>query len=154
MRLLLVALLAVASAACPGDDDDDDGPLFPDDYAATYQQVRDCRRSTEHDLNFIRVLADPDALGPYSDRVTPFPVGAVVLKEEYDIADATCAGPIKQWTVMAKLATDTNPEMLDWAWQRVSNLGDVLEQDTPRCAGCHELCGFPPDGYDGTCTVP
>jgi hypothetical protein len=155
MRLVLsVALVAAAlTAACDGDPAA--GPLFPDDYAATYQEVRDCRRSGgAHDVNHIRVVADPAAVGPYRDRDRPFPVGAVVLKEEYDFSDEDCSGAIVQWSVMVKLADGDAPELLDWSWQRVSNLGDVLEEDAPRCVGCHEGCGVPPDGYDGTCAVP
>jgi len=154
MRAMIPALLAAALAVGCGDDDDDP-PLFPEDYAATYQEVRDCRRSGgAHDINHIRVLADPDAVGPYSDRTAPFPPGAVVLKEEYDFGDTTCSSGLVQWSVMAKLPDGDSPDTLGWQWQRVSNLGDVLEQDTPRCIGCHEGCGVPPDGYDGTCTVP
>ena len=150
-----VPLAVVAFAIACNGDPGDDGPLFPDDYASTYQEVRDCRRSGgAHDVNHVRVLAGPAALGPYMNRTDPFPAGAIVLKEEYDFGDSTCSGEIVQWAVMMKLEPGDNPDMLDWRWQRVSKLGDVVEDDAPRCAGCHEGCGFPPDGYDGTCTVP
>lgn len=153
MRRLALAVLVVA-AAC-GDDAPENEPLFPADYAATYQEVRDCRRSGgEHEINYVRVLADPDALGPYTDRTTPFPPGAVVLKEEYDFTDSTCAGDIVQWSVMVKLDQGADPMALDWTWQRVDAERAVVDVNTAACAGCHEGCGFPPDGYDGTCTVP
>ncbi len=158
MRALIATAIAwslLGTSACDGDDPPADDVLFPEDYAATYQEVRDCRQSGgAHDINFVRVLSDPAALGPYTDRATAFPEGAIVLKEEYDFGDQTCAGPIKQWTVMVKLAAGANPDALDWQWQRVSNLRDVVEADAPRCIGCHQGCGVPPDGYDGTCTVP
>ena len=117
--------------------------------------MRDCRQSGgAHDINFIRVLADAQALAPYADRTAPFPVGAVVLKEEYEFGDSACAGPIKQWTVMVKTEPGASIDTLDWRWQRVSNLRDVVQEDAARCVGCHQGCGVAPDGYDGTCAVP
>jgi hypothetical protein len=154
---LAVALVVVSG--CPGDDGpSDDGsesePFFPDDYDASYLEVRNCRGSGDHDLNNIRILADPAARTPYEGRVVPFPVDAVVLKEEYDFGDTTCEGPIKQWTVMQKLAAESSPDTLDWSWQRVDGDRMVVEEDPPRCIGCHTGCGVAPDGYDGTCAVP
>ena len=152
MRAAVLAL-AVVAAACG-----DDGPgvaLFPDDYASTYQEVRDCRRSGgAHDINHVRVLAAPDTVAIYNDRSGPFPEGAIVLKEEYDFSDSTCAGPIVQWSVMQKRASGTSTDTLDWTWQRVDRLGNVASEDDSRCIGCHEDCGVAPDGHDGTCTVP
>lgn len=129
-------------------------PAFPANYAATYQQVRDCRKSGDHDLNFIRVLAAPDGLGPYMDRVTPFADGAILIKEEFDIGDSTCSDAIVQWTVMVKDAAAT--ELNGWRWQRVNTEREVVESDTSRCFGCHEACdGVAPNiGYDYTCTEP
>jgi hypothetical protein len=150
-------LLALLVAACPdGGDEGDAGlePEFPADYAASYVEVRNCRGSGDHDLNNIRILADPAALGPYQSRSEPFPVGAVVLKEEYDFGDLACEGPIKQWTVMRRLAAGSAPENLDWAWQRVDVKRKVFDVDAPRCVGCHTGCGVAPDGYEGTCAVP
>ena len=36
-------------------------PGFPADYAATYQEVLNFRKSADHDLDWIRVLDDPVA---------------------------------------------------------------------------------------------
>jgi hypothetical protein len=124
--------------------------VFPRDYASTYQEVRDCRRSPDHDLNYIRVLASPDAAEPYQGRVLPFPVGAVVLKEEY--ADDTCQD-LDRFTVMRKEVAGYAPESGDWSWQRVSRDHEVEPTDVDRCIGCHLLCA-PIDGYDFTCAVP
>src|SRR5690606_26741642 len=142
---------------CPGDDGNDDAgvePDFPADYAGSYVEVRDCRGSGDHDLNTIRILASPTALAPYQDRVDPFPVGSIVLKEEYDFGDITCSGPIKQWTVMRRLETGSSPDTLDWAWQRVDADRNVLDRDKPACIGCHQGCGIEPDGYEWTCAMP
>jgi len=149
MRVLAVLLLA----AC-GSDGSTEQPLFPADYAATYQQVRNCRYSIEHDLQYIRVLVSPDALTPYNGRTAPFPAGSIVLKEQYDGDDTTCAGPIVQWTVMQKLATGTDADNLDWEWQRVDAKKKITTGDIKKCTTCHKACIAPPDGYDGTCTMP
>lgn len=150
--LLLAAGLAfvLAAAGCG----DGPAPLFPEDYAETYTEVRDCRQSGDHDLHMIRVLADDVALDTYADRSAPFPAGATVIKEEYDFGDFDCTGPIVQWTVMQKLDEGESPERLDWEWQTVDADRFVTEDDPQRCANCHQGCGVPPDGFDGTCTVP
>jgi hypothetical protein len=134
-------------AACGGDPAE---PGFPADYAASYGEVRDCRASADHDLNQIRVLADPAAMAAYLARDVDFPAGAIVLKEEYDFADDTCTGPIVQWTVMVR--DPAGP--VGWRWQRVDADRDVVSEDEARCTTCHATCGVPPDGYLGTCAVP
>lgn len=152
--VLLCVVLCVLGAACGDDAMNAPDAVFPADYGDTYTEVRDCRQSGDHDLNVVRVLADPAALAAYADRTEPFPEGAVVIKEEYEFGDIDCTGPIIQWTAMEKLPVDSAPDMLDWRWQKVDADGVVVQQDGPRCAACHQGCGVPPDGYDGTCTVP
>jgi Cytochrome P460 len=125
-------------------------PDFPADYADTFLEVRGCRSSGDHELHRIKVLADPAAAAIYTSRNGRFPEAAVVLKEEYDFADTACRGPILEWTVMRRLAGDDRG---GWAWQRVSAERDVKSQDEPRCIGCHQRCGLPPEGHDGTCAV-
>ncbi|MCA9620462.1 MAG: cytochrome P460 family protein [Myxococcales bacterium] len=129
-------------------------PAFPEDYAASYVEVRDCRQSGDHDLNIIRILADPAALGPYRDRTAPFPEGAVVLKEEFEFDDVTCEGPIKQWTVMVRLADGAATDQLDWRWQRVTPTREVAAEDEARCSACHSGCTPAAGGYEWTCAVP
>lgn len=144
---LLLACLAAGCGPAPE-------PVFPANYTSTYTEVRNCRASGDHDLNNIRVLVDSAALGPYQGHTDPFPVGAVVLKAEHDFGDPTCSGPIKQWTAMRYLGKGKGPNTLDWRWQTVSAARKVVDEDVPRCIGCHTLCGKPPDGYEGTCTLP
>jgi len=143
-------LLAVVLGACG----EDPSPAFPADYAVTFDEVRDCRGSADHDLHNIRVLADALGAPAYLDRDAPFPEGAVILKEEYGFADATCEDELVQWTVMTKLADGASPGTLDWAWQRVGADRGVISEDDPRCVGCHQDCGVAPDGFAGTCAVP
>ena len=161
MLVMLVMLVMLLLPACPpggGDSDSDthadETPLFPEAYADDYVEVRDCRGSGDHDLNNIRILAGPSALKPYQDRLTPFPVDATVLKEEYDFGDMTCIGPLKQWTVMRRLPDGSSPATLDWAWQTVDSERQVQGTDDPRCINCHQGCGVAPDGYAGTCAIP
>jgi len=153
-RALLAVLAACALLACSDDDKGEDVALFPVDYAQTYQQVRNCRMSLEHGFIPIRVLAAPDALAAYQGRNAPFPEGAIVIKEEYQGGDSTCSGPPMRFTVMKKLATGSAPEALDWTWQEVDSDRASTGKDLMRCIGCHTDCGKPPEGFDGTCTVP
>ena len=130
-------------------------PVFPEDYSTTYQEVRDCRFSLDHDLQYIRVLASPDALEAYTGRTLPFPIGSILLKEQYSDSDTTCSGEILDFTVMQKLAVGAAPADLDWTWQKVKQSDFTVEdEDIKRCTSCHKDCGQPPVGYDGTCTMP
>jgi hypothetical protein len=138
------ALILAALAGCGGDGPE---PAFPADYAGDFTEVRDCRSSADHDLHRIRVLADATAMAPYLAREAPIPDGAVLLKEEYDFGDDDCSGPILEWSVMAKRDGA-------WSFQDVDADRRVVSEDDSRCVGCHELCGDPPDGFDGTCAVP
>jgi hypothetical protein len=147
----------VAALGCGDDSSEADAgpaPAFPENFLDTYTEVRNCRSSGDHDLNVIKVLADPAALGPYQNRDEPFPVGSVIIKQEHEFGDTDCSERIVGWTVMQRLPAGSDPDLLGWTWQRVDSERRVVEQDTPRCWGCHTGCGFPPDGYEGTCTVP
>ena len=129
--------------------------LFPEDYRETYTEVRDCRISGDHDLNRVRVFADPVALEAYRDRgVERIPAGGILLKEEYDFGDSDCSGPILGWTVMQRLEDGEAPADLDWSWQRTDRDRIDTGADISRCVSCHEGCGVAPDGFDGTCAIP
>lgn len=143
MRAAVVLIGLVA--ACAGDE-----PLFPADYASSYTEVRGCRRSADHDLHYIRVLADPEALAPYRDRAGEFPVGSIVLKEEYDFADGDCTGELVEWTVMQKTASAAR---LGWDWQRVAADRSIESASSTLCSNCHASC-VAPDGFDATCATP
>lgn len=128
-------------------------PLFAADFLQTFQEVRNCRPSSEHDLGRVRVYADPQALGPYTTREGAFEEGATLVKEEYDGTDPECEGPVTMWTVMQRLADGASPATLGWRWQRVSATREVMTEDDPRCAGCHTSCNAP-EGFSNTCAVP
>jgi hypothetical protein len=146
MRIAMCSLaIFLALPACTDD------PRFPSDYATTYTEVRNCRRSADHDLHYVRILADPDALVPYRDRMAPFPVGSIVLKEEYDFADGDCTGELLQWTVMQKTAS---PPRLGWDWQRVGADRSIKSDNSSLCSNCHSNCTADENGYDSTCATP
>ena len=148
------SVLTIALVACACGTGGEGGALpFPEDYAEAYAEVRDCRKSGDHDLRHIRVLAGPEAEEAYTTRAGGFPVGAVIVKEEYGFADDTCSGPIEQWTVMVRQPEGTSPDNMDWHWVRMDQDQRVTGDDLPRCAGCHSSC-VDPDGYLGTCAEP
>lgn len=149
------AILALSwLIACGDDGSEPEPPLFPANYRTSYQEVRNCRQSGDHDLNRVRILADEAAYGPYMDRDSDFPVGAVVLKEEYDFADSDCSGEIMQYTVMSRLEPGSSESMLDWRWQEVDARRRIVSENAPLCAGCHRACTAEAGGYLGTCAVP
>ncbi len=155
MRSSIAVLLVVAMTACGDDGPSSPPPLFPTNYAATYQEVRSCRLSIEHDSFYMRVLAAPDALGPYTTRTAPFPVGSILLKEHYDDNDRDCSGPVIGVTAMKKLEPGTAAETIGWEWEETDDkLVPDPDIEVNRCVRCHTDCGVAPDGYDGTCTVP
>ena len=149
---MIRAVILLAVFACGNDAADE--AMFPADYALTYTEVRDCRRSGDHDLRFIRVLVDPVALEPYRGRSLAFPDGAIVVKEEYPLDDPTCSEMPLEWTVMRKRAGAG--DQLGWDWQRVDSERSLVEQNQPSCFGCHDPCtgSGGASGYDHTCTDP
>jgi hypothetical protein len=128
-------------------------PDFPANYASSYEEVRDCRRSGDHDLNYVRILTDPEGFAAYRDREDDFPEGSIVLKEEYDFADTECSGGIQKWTAMERLPKGSAPNTLDWAWQEVDASRTVVGGEITGCVGCHRSCQGP-NGFNGTCADP
>lgn len=152
--IIAFVLLCHSLAGCGDAPEDGPGPapVFPEDYVATFQEVRDCRRSADHDLLWVRVLANAVAHGPYTNRTENFPEGSVLLKEEY--ADSACTD-LERYTAMRREAPGYDPAGGDFRWQRVSKSRKVeVDGKPPTCIGCHATCGVPPDGHDWTCTVP
>ena len=152
LAFALIGALAIATACS-----DDGGepapaePLFPADYAATFQEVRSCRRSADHDLFYVRVLASAGAASVYANRDAPFPEGSVLVKEEH--ADDACTD-LERITAMRR-EIGYAPQAGDWHWQRLSPDRAVeLDGKLATCAGCHQSCGVPPDGHDWTCAAP
>lgn len=142
---LVAALSSSCSEAAPPVE-----PAFPDDYRTSYTMVRDCRRSIEHDLVFVRVWADPTAAETYLSRDGSLPDGSVIVKEEFD--DEGCTDLIG-FTVMQR-QQGFAPASGDWRWQEVTADRTVVTDGVrAECFLCHEACE-PPEGFDWTCAVP
>ncbi len=127
-------------------------PVFGADWAKSYTQVRTCRHSIDHDLNYVTVWTNATATSSYQKHDKPFPAGSVILKPEYQ--DDKCTKPAG-FTAMRR-ETGYNPNAGDWHWQKAGADG-VVSQDgkLDRCIGCHRNnCNDgPPDGYDWTCSA-
>ena len=148
---LLCALAALAGCA---DDDASEptrpDPIFPADFGATWQEARTCRFSHDHELRSIRVFADADAFVPYTEWSEPYPVGATIVKIEYE--DDQCQ-KIQGYSAMQKLEEGAAPEGYDWIWQKLDAAQRVeTGSDIPaRCIDCHEYHCRAPYGFDFAC---
>jgi hypothetical protein len=154
MRLFVLAAAAAALLSACGSDGGSPTPLFPPDFATSYQQVRSCQSSLEHDLMNVKVFASPEAVTPYTGRAAPYPTGAILVKEEYDRNDTACAGAVVFVTAIERLDSGSSPDTIDWHWQKADATDKVVMDDDPSCIMCHTDCGVPPDGYEGTCSKP
>jgi hypothetical protein len=143
-----VALLLVACSSEPP------RSILPVSYATQFTRVRSCRKSADHDLDHVLIFADAVAAPAYQGRTDPFATGGIIVKEEHDLDDPDCTGPIVRWAVMQKLAPRSSPTTLDWRWQLIDDKGVVESQDEKGCISCHYDCGIPPEGYGGTCAAP
>lgn len=155
--LVMPGIAGCAPAATTDAGVHDDGvapvaaPLFPADVEEAFEEARDCRRSIDHDLSFVRVFADATAHGPYTTRAEPFPAGATLVKVQY--ADEECVDVVG-FVAMQKRVTGEAPDSGDWIWQRASAERGVLEHgDLQSCVFCHSGCNVA-GGYDWTCTEP
>lgn len=143
LALLLIACSDDAAVESPA-------PIFPADFADSWQEARDCRFSHDHELRSIRVFADVDAFEPYTQWSKPFPVGATLVKLEYD--DDQCQNLIG-FSAMQKLESGAAPDDYDWKWQKLDAKRRVDESgDIPtRCVTCHRYHCREPYGFDLAC---
>src|SRR5688500_15300847 len=83
-----------------------EGP-FPADYELAWREARvPCTLSHDHELRYIRVFANDLAFEPYTKHEEPYPVGARLLKAEYN--DAECS-ELLSFVLMEKLAPGMAP---------------------------------------------
>ena len=144
--VLCLALAACDSGGAPAVD-----ALIPADYATAFAEVRACRQSIDHSPH-VRVLANAVAAGPYVRRDVRFPVGSVVVKEEYD--DSACT-KVTSLTAMRREAPGYDAEAGDWHWQRVRpDLSIVDDGKVTGCRSCHVRCNPGDHGFDFTCAEP
>lgn len=127
----LIAAVNASLGGCPIE------PIFPANYRDSYVIVRDCRLSIEHGAVMIRVWADPSSAQAYLDEANPLPVGAVIVKEEFEGVDCVTDEELIRWRPMRKEAPGFDPEDGDWAWQWVNKDRMVLLNDKATCINCH-----------------
>jgi hypothetical protein len=142
---LLVGVLAGCSgkeAPAPGSD-----AFFPSNFRASYDRVRDCRLSVEHDLMHIVIYADPQSSDRYSNEEYPFEAGAVIVKEEFD--DDECSDR-SGFTVMRKGEAGEHEDTLGWEWQRLDADRNLVTANIAQCTACHSDCA----DRDYTCALP
>jgi hypothetical protein len=148
-----IAALALA-AACGGEDTiGTRAEIIPDDWETAWAELRDCRNSHEHNLHHIRVFANAAAEEPYRELSpdTPYPVGAILLKPEYDYPGCN-PEDIVRFTVMEKQPSGYSARGNDWRWiQTSADLTIEEDGERPGCISCHEDHCAPPVGYDMTC---
>jgi hypothetical protein len=137
----LAAALVLGCCDDPPPEDPPD-PFFPADYAESYELVRDCRLSIDHDLTYIVVHANEVAAQIYQDEEWPLPDGSLLVKAGYD--DDLCTSSIAYWAMMKVAGV--------WRWQQLEADRRVVSSgEVGRCVSCHSDCG---DGRDSTCTDP
>lgn len=138
-RSLFPAALLLGALGCdspPGAPE----PLWPANYRETFTKARACRTSSEHDFHTIEVWASPGAPQAYLDAAPPgagfaFAEGTILVKPEY--ADPACTDLVRVST-MKRLATGSDPDRGDWAWQRTDPDGTPIEVgDEVKCWSCH-----------------
>jgi hypothetical protein len=130
-------------APAPGAD-----AYFPSNFRTSYDRVRDCRLSIEHDLVHIVVYADPDSSARYLGEDYPFEPGTVVVKEEF--SDDNCSDR-NGFTVMRKAEPGEHEDTLGWEWQRLDSNRNLVTANIAECVSCHTDCGV---DRDATCTLP
>ena len=150
LRLVIAGVMAAALSGCAEPDSGVD-PLFPESYQTDWSMVRDCRRSIEHDLSYVRIWADEAAAAPYQAREGTLPVGSTLLKEEFD--DEECTDLIG-FTLMRR-EEGFAPTRGDWHWQEVTfDREVVLDGAEFTCFHCHADCGGMDTAFDWTCAEP
>lgn len=161
----VLACACAASSCGPGGDEmttTDGGPLldaepvFPPDISG-WAEGRPCGFTHEHELRYVRVLVDAASEDPYRELTAdhPYPVGATLVKLEYDDEDCT---ELIGYTAMQKQEAGYSEVGHDWRWQRVTAEREVVEDgELETCITCHEhhctepQCGYPDCGFDLTC---
>lgn len=163
-------MACLAAAICTGicaagcSDEPEPTPIAPVVTAAElasggFEEVLACRASHEHDLRYVRIVANAAAVAMYRRCILvpaagcsePFPVGALFVKYEYELPGCF-PGDFDGYTASLKLAPGSYPEGHDWRWQRLTPKFRVTEDGAPlRCLLCHIDHCAAPAGHDLHC---
>ncbi|MEN9578105.1 MAG: hypothetical protein RJA70_1114 [Pseudomonadota bacterium] len=157
-HLVVLVSLMVGKLSCstPSDGESmhEGDAVFPINWEQSLVELRDCRRSIDHELEFVRLFASKDAAAPYEECVTrgecdePFASGSIFLKPQY--RDAECRELVRYSAVKREQPAKA-PGPAGWRWQEVLASGKVVADGAPsECVGCHAQC----DGsYDLRCAM-
>jgi len=155
MRWSALVLLA-ALVGCDPDDPTPVEPLYPSDWTTSFTQVRGCRSSPDHDLEYVTLWIDPASQAKFDACVKPgatctgeFDAGAVFLKPQY--ADQACTDLVRISAAKKEAGFET---VGGWHWQEVLYSGKqakVNEDGALRdCYGCHASSACE-DAFDTRC---
>ncbi len=135
----LVLVIASSGTDCAGNTTGDPA-VFPANYRSTYTLVRDCRLSSEHGGDQIRVWVNDIGAQAYLDEEDTLPVGTIVVKEEFAGLDCDNDSELVLWAVMRKEAAGFDPNTNDWEFYEY-NAPSRTRTATPReiCIACHEV---------------
>jgi hypothetical protein len=123
-------------------------------------EVMACKLSHEHELRFVRTVADAASAEIYRRCVPPsaactearFPVDSLFVKLEYDSPTGCEPSALAAYTAVKKLQDGALPEGFNWRWQRVSPALDVEQDGAPDvCLRCHTDHCLAPRGFDLRC---
>lgn len=158
MRIGVAALLAAAAAGCDDGGEPAIESVVPPDFETRWVELRDCRQSIEHELEYVRLLADADTAAMYARCVVesspcsePFATGATLVKPHY--RDAQCT-ELTGYTAARREAPGESDDASGWRWQVLDADGHVeRDGELADCVSCHTtLCG-PGAGYDLRCVM-
>lgn len=150
-RALCGALCGVCLWACGPDDETNPKPatepVFAADFASHFVEVRGCRQSIEHELEYVKLFVDPDSVAFFNRCVVPnspcnttqetFPEGATLVKTQY--LDPGCTELLRYSAVQKDASQAANGG--GWRWQEVSVSREVLLDGSPSaCVSCHQGC--------------
>jgi hypothetical protein len=145
-----VLVAALSLAACAQVDSPIPEQVLPNDYRTAFEMASDCRSSSDHDFRHVMVRVRPEQRALYQQASSAFPLGSLVVKEEFDTDDVNCQSLVG-YTVMRKEKTSVPPLVTDWQWYRLDGYGNVSTKGEGRCLHCHQMCGAT---RDFTCLDP
>jgi hypothetical protein len=154
-RLSLFVWSAVAALGCAEDSPPETTAIFPPDFTERFTELRDCRQSIEHELEYVKLFVPPDQVAllercvqPDSPCADPLPTGTLLIKPQY--LDAACT-QLLRITAAARVADLPLGDPNAWRWQTVSPAGVVLQDGQPDgCVRCHSACS---PGFDSRCVM-
>lgn len=158
MRASYFAALSLASVVtgCEPDDPETIDPIYPADWKSTYIEVRGCRGSPDHDLEFVGLWIDPASQARFDECVKPggtctgaFDAGATFVKPQY--SDPACTDLVRVSAARKEAGFDA---VGGWRWQEVAYTGGkakVTEDGAlQQCYGCHASSACE-DAFDTRC---